>query len=221
MNQLPAQKKIETLEALMAGTSLQDVARKVDVSINTIKKLSNEIGTRCCQYHLLNFTNLRPGVIECSVQLAASKAKSTIPVGSTSCVWIAKDQRSNFIVSYMVGDYTRGVAKAFVADLKKRAQSDEKILFSLGSINVDPEQYVQAKFDEAMDGMSWGFMNIENHVAQQEGSVKSRMQDLFLALALHIMFQNYITIDDKMGVTPAMKLKVTDRRWSVEELLTC
>jgi hypothetical protein len=47
-----------------------------------------------------------------------------------------------------------------------------------------------------------------------------KVENLGYALALHFMYYNFCRIHQTLRVTPAMKAKVTDRLWDIEDILT-
>ena len=46
-----------------------------------------------------------------------------------------------------------------------------------------------------------------------------KVENLGYALALHFMYYNFCRIHQTMRMTPAMKAKVTDRLWEIEDIL--
>jgi hypothetical protein len=46
-----------------------------------------------------------------------------------------------------------------------------------------------------------------------------KVENLGHALALHFMYYNFCRIHQTLRMTPAMKVKVTDRLWEIEDLL--
>ena len=47
-----------------------------------------------------------------------------------------------------------------------------------------------------------------------------KVENLFYAVALHFMYYNFCRIHKTLRVTPAMEAKVTDRLWSIEDIVS-
>jgi hypothetical protein len=61
-------------------------------------------------------------------------------------------------------------------------------------------------------------MNMKRFTRLTNGFSK-KVENLFYAEALYFMYYNFCRIHQTLRMTPAMKAKVTDRLWEIEDIL--
>jgi IS1 family transposase len=128
MNKLPHEKRVQILNMLCEGSSMQSISRIVDVSINTVTKLLMDAGTACALFHDETVRNLNASRIQCdeiwsfcyAKQQHVESAKRPVEGAGDVWTWTAIDADTKLIVSWLVGHRDGETASAFINDLKSR-----------------------------------------------------------------------------------------------------
>jgi IS1 family transposase len=128
MNRLPIEKRTQIISMLVEGMSMRAVSRVADVSINTVTKLLEDVGTACALYQDRALNNLQCKRIECDEiwSFCYSKEKNVAPedkgvLGHGDVyTWVAIDAETKLAASFMVGRRDADYAHAFMEDLSAR-----------------------------------------------------------------------------------------------------
>ena len=128
MRKLPTEKRVQILEMLVEGMSLQATARVAKVSLNTVKKLMVDAGEACAAYHDETVRDVKASRIQCdeiwsfvyAKQKNVARAKAAPQGAGDVWTWTALDSDSKMILAYQVGDRSGQTAIEFMDDLRKR-----------------------------------------------------------------------------------------------------
>ncbi len=129
--------------------------------------------------------------------------------------------------------YIGAVEMAWGADAPDYAQ----LVKLFGAVPPGPARYAPPKIVEAVPTVVYGTPDIEkvstSYVERQNLTIRmacrrftrltnafsKKLDNLKAALALHFAWYNFVRIHRSLRVTPAMAAGVTDRVWSLEEIL--
>jgi len=127
MNQLPIEKKVQIINLLVEGNSLRAASRIADVSINTVTKLSVEVGTACEEFHNKTVVDIKSQRIQCDEIwsfVGANEKNATAEQKEAGMgdvwTWTAIDADSKLIVSWFVGERDAVAANYFMYDVSSR-----------------------------------------------------------------------------------------------------
>lgn len=128
MNRLPIEKRIQTVNLLVEGMSMRAISRVADVSINTVTKLLEEVGSACSDYQDRVMRNLALTNVQVDEIWAFIGAKqNNVPAdadptrGLGDCyTFTAIDRDTKLIPCYMLGYRTSECAEQFMGDLASR-----------------------------------------------------------------------------------------------------
>ena len=128
MNKLPPEKRAQVLAMLCEGSSMQSIARVLNVSYKTILKLLKDAGEACVAYHYETVRNVASKRVQCdeiwsfcyAKQKNVAKAKAAPAGAGNVWTWTALDANSKMILSWMVGDRGAETANYFMDDLASR-----------------------------------------------------------------------------------------------------
>lgn len=128
MNILPIEKKAQILQLLVEGMSMRAVSRVADVSINTVTKLLEDVGTACAKYQDETLRDLNCKRVQCDEiwGFCYSKEKNVTPENKGVLghgdvyTWTGIDSDTKLMVSYMLGKRDAEYANAFMQDLSSR-----------------------------------------------------------------------------------------------------
>jgi IS1 family transposase len=128
MNRLSLQDRAKILACLVEGNSMRATTRMCGVSINTVAKLLNDLGTACAIYQNEVFRNLNCKRVQVDEiwSFCYSKAKNT-PASERhkmgkgdAYTWVAIDADTKLVPCWMVGKRDAEYANVFIADLAAR-----------------------------------------------------------------------------------------------------
>jgi IS1 family transposase len=133
-NNLPKQKQIAVLNALVEGCSVRSTERMTDVSIPTILSLLVRVGEGCEALHDRTMRDLPSTHVECDEiwayvgkkQRHVTAADDRAQVGDT-WTFVAIDADSKVIPAYRVGKRDMANTVAFVADLHSRLRNQVQL----------------------------------------------------------------------------------------------
>lgn len=128
MNILPIEKRVQIIALLVEGMSMRAVSRSVDVSINTVTKLLQDIGTACAEYQDRTLRNLELSNVQVDEIWAFIGAKQkNVPadadptLGLGDCyTYTAIDRDTKLMPCYMLGYRSAECANQFMEDLASR-----------------------------------------------------------------------------------------------------
>lgn len=128
MNKLVIEKQVQIIKCLVEGNSLRSTSRMVGVSINTVTKLLEDIGTACLAYQDEALMNLTCKRIQCDEIWSFVYAKSkNVPEDHKDefgygdvWTWTAIDPDSKLVPCWMIGKRDSATATLFVRNLENR-----------------------------------------------------------------------------------------------------
>ncbi len=128
MNRLSRSERARIIRCLVEGNSLRSTVRMTGNSMNTITKLLRELGIACAEYQDRTLRDLPTERLECDEtwSYVAAKAKN-VPEEHAGefgwgdvWTWVAVDQDSRLIVSWLVGSRDEWSAREFMGDIRSR-----------------------------------------------------------------------------------------------------
>lgn len=128
MNKLPIAKRVSILRGLTEGCSLRSISRMVGVSINTVTKMLVDAGRACAAYQHATMRGLQCKRLQLDEIWGFVYAKqANVPEGMEGEVgigsiwtWVAIDDQTKLIPSWLVGLRDGEYARDFVCDLSRR-----------------------------------------------------------------------------------------------------
>ena len=128
MNQLPTEKKIQVLNALVEGNSIRSIVRMFDVHKTTVLRILKEAGELASEVLDREIVNLKSKFVQCDEIWAyvAKKQKNCTPQEKAlgefgdQFVFVALDSDSKLVISHIVGKRTTTNAHHIMRDLNYR-----------------------------------------------------------------------------------------------------
>lgn len=128
MNKLDTAKRVQILNMLMEGSSMNSIARAADVSPNTVSKLLLEAGKACEAFHDTELRNVASKRVQCdeiwsfihAKQKNVETAKAAPEEAGDCWTWTALDADSKLIISFLCGGRDAGYAHEFMQDVASR-----------------------------------------------------------------------------------------------------
>jgi len=273
MSQLPIERRVQILSALVEGCSLRSTSRMASVSINTVTKLLVDAGHACASYQhdaLRNLCCRRLQLDEiwsfCLMkQKHVPQDKQGVFGYGDVWTWVAIDAETKLVPSWLVAARDGGCAKAFVEDLAGRLAS--RVQLTTDGLKVYVEAIDDAfgqEVDYAMlikmygnegsntqpetryspgeccgfrtetvagnpdpDHISTSFAERQNLTMRMRmrrftrltNAFSKKVENLEHAVAVHFMHYNFVRRHMTLKTTPAIKAGVTDRLWTLEDMV--
>jgi IS1 family transposase len=128
MNRLSRAERAQIIRALVEGNSIRSTSRMTGFAQNTIMKLLRDLGAACADYQNRTLTNLPTKHVEADEIWAFVAAKEkNVPEQHRGefgwgdvWTWVAIDQDSRLIVTWLVGTRGPDAAHEFITDLRSR-----------------------------------------------------------------------------------------------------
>lgn len=128
MNVLPIEKRVQIVSMLVEGMSMRSVSRVADVSINTVTKLLEGVGSACLDYQDKVMRNLRLTNVQVDEIWSFVGAKQkNVPADADPALrlgdaytFTAIDRETKLMPCWLVGYRTAECAEAFMEDLAGR-----------------------------------------------------------------------------------------------------
>jgi IS1 family transposase len=238
MNRLPLAKRIQILSMLCEGSSMRSISGVCDVSINTVSKLLVEAGEACLRIHDKLVHKVEANRIQCDEIWSFCYAKDRtvrtgkeLPEGVGDVwTWTAIDADTKLILSYFVGDRSRRSACAFMSDLHGRVTGRPQITtdqwlaylpavhFMFGPM-VDFAQLVKIFRNTPGQGRYSPGECCGTKTKVRMGDPRKKLDNHIHAIALYFVFYNFCRIHKSLRVSPAMAAGVSDRLWSLEDVV--
>jgi IS1 family transposase len=125
MNRLSREERAQIIRALVEGNSIRSTSRMTGFAQNTIIKLLRDLGVACAEYQSRTLTDLPTTRIECDEIWAFCYAKAkNVPEQHAGefgygdvWTWVAIDQDTRLIVTWLVGGRDEWSAFEFIRDL--------------------------------------------------------------------------------------------------------
>jgi IS1 family transposase len=128
MNRLSLQDRARIIGMLTEGNSMRATARMADVSLNTVAKLLNDVGTACAIYQNETLRGLACKRIQCDEiwSFCNSKQRNVAPENAGVLgygdvwTWVALCADTKLVVSWLVGARDSWAARDFIQDVAGR-----------------------------------------------------------------------------------------------------
>jgi IS1 family transposase len=128
MNRLSRAERAQIIRALVEGNSIRSTSRMTGFAQNTIMKLLRDLGAACAEYQDRTLRNLPTTRVEADEIWAFVGAKArNVPEQHKGefgwgdvWTWVAIDQDSRLIISWLVGTRDPASAHEFISDLGSR-----------------------------------------------------------------------------------------------------
>ena len=228
MNRLPLDKRIQIISMLVEGSSMRSTARVVGVSINTVTKLFVEVGEACRRFHDEQVRGVVPGLVQCDEIWSFCYAKRGVSDEVDSgdvWTWIALDQDTKLIVSWLVAGRGLSSATRFMHDLRSRVE---------GQVTLVTDQYgayvaaIEEAFgadavhlQKAPTSNEGGTAHVERQnltlrmsqrrYTRRTNAFSKKLHNHILAMALHVVYYNWVRTHRTLGTTPAVAAGLTNK----------
>ena len=256
LNKLTAEKRAQILNLLVEGNSLQTASRYSDTPFRICENLLADVGTALSAYQdcmLRNRTWKHIQINEVwSFVYAKRKSISTAErqdlVHGDAWTWIATDDDTKFVISWLVGGRDAAYAIAFVDALRPRLANRVQLasdgrLVCLKAVEGAFERDVDyARLVERYGAVPENDrVRFEGHPTQvraghaERGNIAPRigirrfgsLTNAFSkkvkshahAVTLHYMHYNFCRIHKKPRETPAIAAGLADRLWGINDIL--
>jgi IS1 family transposase len=128
MNRLSTAERAKIIRALVEGNSIRSTSRMTGFAQNTIMKLLRDLGAACAEFQSSTLRNLPTTRIECDEIWAFVAAKQrNVPEAHQGefgwgdvWTWVAIDQDTRLIITWLVGTRDDYAAHEFINDLGSR-----------------------------------------------------------------------------------------------------
>ncbi|MCH8147906.1 MAG: IS1 family transposase [Planctomycetes bacterium] len=125
MRKLSHEKRIQIINALVEGCSINSTARMCSVSKLTILRLLADVGSLCRDYHDIAVRGLRSELIQCdelwSFVGCKQKNRELGKAGNGDVwTWVGMDADSKIVIAYLVSDRGGVAAREFISDIADR-----------------------------------------------------------------------------------------------------
>ena len=190
-------------------------------SKNTIAKLLVELGAACAEYldtHLVNLNSKRIQYDEIW-QFVGAKEKNVPPAKRDKLgigdvwTWVAIDADSKLICSWLVGN---GIAD----EGEKRYSPAVCISCEPHPISGNPDpKHISTSYIERQNLTMRMSMRRMRRFTRLTNAFSKKLENHVEAIAIHCMHYNFVRIHQTLRITPAMAAGVTDRLWSIEDLI--
>jgi IS1 family transposase len=125
MNRLSTERRAAVVRCLVEGNSVRATSRLTKTAINTVIRLSVDLGEVCALYQHHTLRNIPAKRIQCDEIWSFVGAKHrAVKAGAKGVgdvwTWTAMDADSKLMVSWLVGKRNAMAAREFMADLKGR-----------------------------------------------------------------------------------------------------
>ena len=128
MNRLPIEKRVQIVNMMVEGMSMRAISRVADVSINTVTKMLEDVGSACLEYQDMAMRNLTLTSVQVDEIWAFIGAKEkNVPadadptLGLGDCyTYTAIDRATKLMPCWMLGYRSSECAEQFMQDLAGR-----------------------------------------------------------------------------------------------------
>ena len=242
MNRLPIEKRALILKCLTEGMGVNATTRIVGCSKNTVLKLLRDVGWACSGYQDEVLTDLPCRRIQAdeiwSFVYAKKDTQTDNPEAGDVWTWVAICEDTRLVPTWCIGDRTFQTASEFMRDLALRIRYPvrlttdglqvyvEAIDDAFGSWMVD-HRILKRIYPEAAVGRTSYIerqnltmrMNIRRY-QRATNAFSKKLENHAHAVALNYMVYNFARPHQSLDrLTPAMAAGVTDRRWTMEDII--
>jgi IS1 family transposase len=240
MDVLSRDKQIDIIAALTEGLGIRATARLTGVNRETVGKLALQVGRGCAELHDRMMVGLR--VPRCELdELWAYVGKkqrrmtrTDSPEKGDQYTFVAMASATRAIVTYRTGKRDTGTTQEFIADLRERVIgapeiSTDGFLYSPAAvIAVEREAVYGVPADISTSYVERGNLSIRmasRRFTRLTNGFSKKLENHLAAIDLYVAHYNLcrphesLTPNAANQTTPAMALKITNRVWSIGELI--
>jgi hypothetical protein len=213
MNKLPSEKRAQILHLLVEGNSMRATARIADVAFNTVDKLFIEAGRHA-----------RPIRTRRSAIFIANGCSSTKFKRLATRVQITSDGHRAYLEA-IEGAFGGDVDYAQLVKIYGTLPESAKGRYSPAECTGCHKQRIEGNPDPAH--VSTSYAERQNLTMRMSIRRFTRLTNAFskkiekhaLSVALHYMHYNFARIHKTLRISPAMAAGVTDKLWSVADIV--
>lgn len=247
MNRLPLNTRKLLLSMLVEGSSMRSIARTLDISFNTVKKMLADAGTVCEQYHDQTVRNVQAERVQCDEMWSFCYAKNKTvlsaeePLGSSEAgdvwTWTAIDPETKLLIAWHVGDRSMNSGKSFLADLRSRLALTAPVHLTSDQYSVyweavddvfgeEAEHHLLKKYQGEQGDATTAHVERHNltmrmgmkRFTRRTNAFSKRLVRHTNMLALYVAHYNFVRIHQSLRVTPAMAAGLTNTLHDMEWL---
>ena len=243
MNRLPIEKRALIINCLTEGMSIRGTTRIVGCSKNTVVKLLVDAGQAVSDYQDKALRDLTCRKLQAdeiwSFVYAKRDSLTNNPEAGDVWTWVAIDEDTKLVPSWMIGDRTYQTGRVFMDDLAGRMRHRvqlttdglhaylEAVEDAFGPWMVDhrilkrmyPEETTARTSYVERQNLTMR-MNIRRY-ARRTNAFSKKLDNHAHAVALHFMAYNFCRTHKTLGrgITPAMAAGLTDHQWDATDLV--
>lgn len=271
MKQLTKSQRCAVARCLVDGVSIRATTRITGVALNTIQKLTRDLGEAVLAYQdhaLRNLTCKRIQVDEvwnfcyCKDKNLPDEMRGEPGVGSI-WTWVALDAETKLILSWRLGARDAANGFAFIGDVAERLANRVQLTSDGARVYLDAvEHHLGGLCDYAqlvkqygneqgtpdtryspakclgtkkrqidgnpdLDHVSTSFVERQNLNIRMQNRRYTRLTNAFskkadmlaYSVAITFMYHNFVRVHQTLKTTPAIKAGVTDRKWTIEDMV--
>ena len=253
---LASEKRVQILSLLLEGNSLPAASRYSDTPYSICQKLFADVGSALSAYQDCILRNLSWKHIHIdevwsfvyAKRNKISTARRQDLIHGDAWTWIATDDDTKFVISWLVGGRDVGYATAFVDILRSRlanrgqlasdgrrvylkaaeGASDRdldhaRLVERYGAVPENDKVGFEGHSTQIRTGHAEG-RNIATRIGLRKfGSLtkafSKKVESHAHAVALHYMHYNFCRIHKKLRETPAIAAGLADRLWGINDIL--
>ncbi len=270
MKQLTKQLRAAVIRCLVEGNSISSTVRITGVAMNTIQKLTRDLGEAVLAYQDNVLRNLPCKRLEldeiwcfcyCKNKNVPDSMRGEPGIGDM-WTWTAIDAESKLIVSWRLGARDAANAHAFIGDIAERLSNRVQLTSDGNRVYIDAVEHhlgglvdyamLIKKYGESeaaerayspakclgtkkrqidgnpdMDLVSTSYAERQNLNIRMQNRRFTRLTNAFskkaemlaYSLAITFFYHNFVRVHQTLKTTPAIKAGLTDRKWSVDEMV--
>lgn len=241
MNRLTSQSRTQVINCLIEGCSIRATVRMTGIAKKTVMRLLVEVGEVCADYQDCAFRNLHCKRLQldemwswiyCKDKNRTEEIARKCPDAGDVWLWVAVDADTKLVPSWRLGQRDLATAKDFMGDLARRVKGRVQVTTDAlrTYVNVIEDAFgAEVDYDGNPDfkHVSTSFVERQNWTVRTNMRRYTRLSNGFsrklenhaAATALNYFAYNFIKIHRTLRTSPAMAAGVTDRLWSVEDLV--
>jgi IS1 family transposase len=196
MNQLSSAKRMQIIQLLVEGTSMQATARITGADVHTVMNLLIMAGKACAGHHDKTIQHLNVNRLQCDELWSFCYAKKkNVPredrekLGrGDAWLWIAMDADTKLVISWLIGLRTSEYAEIFINDLSSRIDTVKQLTTDGYVAYIEP---VRAAFGKSVNyAMLVKIYNDKSHYTGAEKRIIIGNPDLSKVSTSYIERQN-------------------------------
>lgn len=209
---------------------MRSISLVCDVSINTVAKMLADAGKVCMAFHDENVRSVTANRVQVdeiwsftyAKQKNVQAAKAAPDGAGDTWTWTAIDADTKLIAAWFVGGRDAECANAFISDLASRLANRVQLTSDGHKAYLEAvEGAFGADVDYAQLVKMFGSApeNMKGKYSPAECGFSKKFESHVHMVALYTVFYNWTRIHKTLRVTPAMGAGLTDRMWSMEDVV--